>query len=75
MAGAVPQTFWLYGVIWNDLVSDSLYRYIEDCSLWICTLTALDCAAMTALGYIMYNSKHLEGSDLHKALFKKRVAY
>ena len=64
-ASCLPQTYWLYDIIWVEYLSDDVYRIYTNCYTWISTLLVLDSAAGAGLGYIEYKSKPLDPKLAH----------
>ena len=72
---AIPQSFWLYKIIWSDPCSDAFFKFFELSFYWIATTNALDGAAACALGYIDYRMIYGNEEDIRMAMRKKRLAF
>lgn len=72
---ALPQTYYLYKLIWNDANSDEFFDTAERAITWIAEMCALEAAAGVALGYIDYKTKMGNEKSLLYAMRKKRLAF
>ena len=56
-ASTLPQSYWMYSIIWADPCSDVFFSALEKSVTWIASLNALEGASGCALGYIDYKVK------------------
>lgn len=72
---ALPHSYWLYKIIWNDPCSTAFFTAYELAMNWIATTSALDGSAACALGYIDYKLVKDNKPDMVMAMRKKRLAF
>lgn len=74
-AAAIPHSYLLYPMIWNDACSDEFFQAIEMSITWIASLNAIESSAFTGLGYIDYQTKSQKDQSLVYVFRKKRLAF
>ena len=72
---ALPQSYWLYKLIWADPCSTAFFEAYELSMTWIATTSALEGAAACSLGYIDYKLVTGNSPDMIMAMRKKRLAF
>ena len=72
---AVPQSYWLYKIIWSDPCSTAFFTAYELSMYWVATTSALEGAAACSLGYIDYKTITGNSQELIIAMRKKRLAF
>ena len=59
ITSCVPQTYWMYELLWADPLSEACFTTFQLTYGWIATQTILDGAGATALGYSDYLSRNM----------------
>jgi hypothetical protein len=72
---SIPNTIWLYHMVWADPCSEAFFRAYELSMTWISTVSALEGAAACGLGYIDYRTRVGNSEELIFAMRKKRLAF
>ena len=72
---SLPNSIWLYKIIWADPCSDAFFTAYELSLSWVASVSALEGAAACGLGYIDYRTRHGNSEEMVLAMRKKRLAF
>ena len=71
----LPQSFWLYQMVWADPCSAIFFDAFEKSMTWIATMSALEGSAACGLGYIDYKMVVGNSNEMILVMRKKRLAF
>lgn len=76
LASSLPQSYWLYSLIWADPCSSAFFTSYQLTMAWIATTTALEGSASVGLGFIDFGSNYLKSDeDFLYSMRRKRLAF